>query len=84
MLAKITGRPHGPYGGDVRTLIIDPKNSATVYAGTFDGGVFKSTNGGASWEKRNSGLTNLSVFALSIDPNADEHSLCRHVWWRHL
>jgi len=50
----------------VHALMIDPKNSNTLYAGTFQG-VFKSTNGGASWSAANSGLTG-SVSALTIDP----------------
>jgi len=32
------------------------------------GGVFKSINGGASWTPMNAGLTNLFVYALSLDP----------------
>ena len=33
------------------------------------GGVFKSTNGGASWTAVNAGLTDTSIFALAIDPS---------------
>jgi hypothetical protein len=44
-------------------LAIDPLTPTTLYAGT-SGGVFKSTNGGASWSA--SGLINVS--ALAIDP----------------
>jgi hypothetical protein len=36
---------HGPEGGVVRTLAVDPANPGTVYAGTAAGGVFKSTRG---------------------------------------
>ena len=32
--------------------------------------MFKSTDGGAHWSKFNSGLTNLDVLALTIDPQA--------------
>ena len=42
----------GPDGGGVRALAIDPQNPSTVYAVTF-AGVFKSTNGGASWRAAN-------------------------------
>jgi hypothetical protein len=45
-------------------LAIDAQNPTTIYAGT-DGGVFKSTNGGASWVS--SGLIE-RVLALGIDP----------------
>jgi len=47
-LADTTWQSMGPFGGNVFTLIIDPTNSRTLCAGT-NGGVFKSTNGGASW-----------------------------------
>jgi hypothetical protein len=57
---------NGPPGGVVLALAID---SATVYAG-LDGGVFKSTNGGAAWSAVNAGLTSSYVNALAIDPTA--------------
>ena len=41
---------------------------ATLYAGTWGGGVFKSTDGGGNWSPLNTGLTNLWVQALAIDP----------------
>ena len=53
---------------DVYSLAIDPKNTQTIYAGTYGGGVFKSTNGGSNWSKINSGLTNTTVWSLAIDP----------------
>src|SRR2546425_9658706 len=39
---------NGPDGGEVLSLAIDPSNPATIYAGTAVG-LFKSTNGGATW-----------------------------------
>jgi photosystem II stability/assembly factor-like uncharacterized protein len=58
----------GPYGGDVHALAINPTTPATLYAGTFGFGVFKSTNSGGTWASANTGLTNLSVNALAINP----------------
>jgi photosystem II stability/assembly factor-like uncharacterized protein len=58
----------GPFGGDVRTIAIDPANGQTVYAGAYGGGVFKSTNGGASWTSIGNGITSKSVTSLAIDP----------------
>lgn len=58
----------GPGGGIVNTLAIDPATPTTLYAGTQGSGVFKTTDGGASWSAINNGLTNLLVFALAIDP----------------
>lgn len=59
----------GPGGGDVRVIAVDPKTPATLYAGTYYGGVFKSTDSGTNWRSVNTGLTtNLNVNTLVIDP----------------
>jgi uncharacterized repeat protein (TIGR01451 family) len=47
---------------------VDPSNSANLYAGTF-AGLFKSTNGGATWNPSGFGLTTLNIQQLRIDPN---------------
>src|SRR2546425_10599118 len=47
----------GPEGGDIRVLAIDPKAAESLYAGTEDGGIFKSTNGGGGWKPVNVGLS---------------------------
>ena len=68
-LAETTWQAIGPFGGNFKAIAIDPSNSQTVYAGTDgDGGVFKSTNGGASWTAANSGMTDTYVYSLAIDP----------------
>ena len=51
----------------VYDLAIDPLTSNTLYAGT-NGGVFKSMDGGASWNAINNGLTTTGVPAMAIDP----------------
>ena len=38
-----------PEGGKIEALGIDPFNPLVIYAGTFVGGVFKSTDGGDTW-----------------------------------
>ena len=53
---------------NVLALAIDPATPATLYAGTYGGGVFKSTNGGGNWSAFNTGLTATGVRALAIDP----------------
>src|SRR6266849_7519246 len=57
----------GPEGGSIRVLVVDPQTPTTLYAGT-PGGVFKSANGGESWNPVNTGLSSSSVRALAIDP----------------
>jgi len=56
----------------INALALDPQTPATLYAGTnflgkTGGGVFKSTDGGASWSAVNAGLTNLQVKTLALD-----------------
>jgi photosystem II stability/assembly factor-like uncharacterized protein len=58
---------HGPGGGMIQALAIDPKNSGTLYVSAGTSGVYKSTDGGASWSAANSGLPG-SVYGLLIDP----------------
>lgn len=53
---------------EVLSLAMDPTNPATIYAGTYGSGVFKSTNRGASWSAVNTGLTDPYVIALVINP----------------
>lgn len=62
-----------------RSLAIDPENPQTIYIGTdylFPGtegtGVYKSTNGGESWNFVNSGVTNAYVQSVAIDSQNSE------------
>ncbi len=58
----------GPYGGTITSIVYDPSNPHQVYSGSFGSGVFKSTDGGMTWNSTNAGLTNLYVYSLAIDP----------------
>ena len=50
-------------------MAIDPLTPTILYAGTGGRGVFKSTDGGATWSAVNSGFyDNPWVWALAIDP----------------
>src|SRR5262245_46137017 len=84
-LIRLLGQPqlalaqwisHGPYGGSVKIIAIDPQTPSTLYAGSDGGGVFRSSNGGGNWTAVSSGLTysdpenplSRDVEALAIDP----------------
>jgi len=54
---------NGPYGGDVRCFAVSGRN---IFAGTYGGGVFLSTNNGTSWTQVNNGLTNTVVLSLAV------------------
>jgi len=60
-------------GGDVLALAIDPTTTpSTLYAGTYEAGVFISVNGGTSWSVANIGLTAANIKSLAIGPNATD------------
>src|SRR5581483_9131216 len=60
----------GPEKSDIQFLAIDPTNPQILYAGTFSGGVFKSTNAGDNWQVINTGFRQFySVVSLIIDPS---------------
>jgi parallel beta-helix repeat protein len=64
----------GPYTGkwifktycSISSLVVDPTDPDTVYAGTVGGGIWKTTNGGESWEK----IWDTPVPDKSLDVNA--------------
>src|SRR5690348_6645992 len=59
----------GPFGGYIKALVVDPQNTRTIYAATYNG-IFKTTDGAATWRQAGAGLTGpYPVFAgLAIDP----------------
>ena len=59
---------YGPLGSYVFGLAIDPVSPTMIYAGTAGRGVFKSTDGGASWLQSNTGMGDVSIRAVAINP----------------
>ena len=70
------------YGGQVNALIVDPTNSAILYVGASEGGVWKSSNGGNTWKSITDGQLvrelpvpsaplrgTQSIGALALDPD---------------
>lgn len=60
----------GPFdvGGRTRALAADRRNPDIVLAGGVSGGMWKSTNGGDSWNLATPDLANLSVTSVAQDP----------------
>ena len=58
----------GNIGGRIRSIIIHPTNPTIVWLGAVSGGVWKTTNGGASWSTNTDSLSNLAVNSMAIDP----------------
>ncbi len=65
----------GPDGGTVSTIAIDPTNSDILYAGTWGHGIYKSLNGGQTWNHKSEGFRAGFVFDLAIDPEDHRHIL---------
>lgn len=53
----------GPSGGDVRTVVIDPRDKNRLYIGTLDGQIHTSADGGKTWRL----LVNLNEPRLILD-----------------
>src|SRR6185437_15173849 len=56
-------------GGRVRALAQHPTNPNILYAGTAQGGVFKTTNRGETWEPLGQPQHSFPVGALAIAPS---------------
>ncbi|MGH7452635.1 MAG: WD40/YVTN/BNR-like repeat-containing protein, partial [bacterium] len=59
----------GNIGGRLRGLVTHPNNPNIVYVGSVAGGVWKSTNGGATWAPTMNDLITLNISALTMKPS---------------
>lgn len=57
---------------DTRRLIIHPKNPSIVFCGTWGGGVFKTENGGLSWQSVSSAPLNRRIYSMAFAQNGSE------------
>jgi photosystem II stability/assembly factor-like uncharacterized protein len=62
----------GNIGGRIRSIIVHPNISAdtlpTIWIGAVSGGVWKTTDGGATWKTNTDFLANIGVHCMAIDP----------------
>jgi photosystem II stability/assembly factor-like uncharacterized protein len=61
-----------PYSGRVSALRAHPPDNDTLYVATAQGGVWKTTDGGASWSPLTDGEKSLAVGSIAIDPSNPE------------
>ncbi|MAT39766.1 MAG: hypothetical protein CL946_09205 [Ectothiorhodospiraceae bacterium] len=65
----------GPFNtaGRSRVVVFHPDNPDIMYTGTASGGVWKSINGGASWEPKTDFLPTLAIGHMAIDHANPDH-----------
>ena len=68
LISNVTPQSSVPPGGTITAVVFDPVTPQTIYAASFDGGVYKSMNGGISWFQVNNGLPTVEINTLAIDP----------------
>ncbi len=67
---KATWTPLGPgnIGGRTRALLINPQDPNLMYAAGVSGGVWKTTDGGASWTPVADLIGNITVSSMVMEP----------------
>ena len=63
---------NGPAGGSVKTIAIQPFNNQIVYLGTISNGIYRSDNGGGSWQHLDLGIMENTQRVIAIHPFAPE------------
>jgi photosystem II stability/assembly factor-like uncharacterized protein len=53
----------------IRTIEISPSEPEVMYLSTNGDGIFKSVDGGESWEPRNDGITDYFIHTLRVNPS---------------
>ena len=61
-------------GGAATSIVADPATAANIWIGTANGGVWRSTNGGASFAPLTDKQSSLSIGALALDPTSAAHA----------
>jgi photosystem II stability/assembly factor-like uncharacterized protein len=61
----------------VNAFVVNPANANQLYAGT-DIGVYRSTDGGASWTPFSNGLPRVAVFDMAIQPGFNVLRIATH------
>jgi hypothetical protein len=79
----IKGPPVGQNGNDhdnpFRSLAVDPNNAQVLYVGSEGNGIFRSIDGGNSWQWLRNGIRHCDeypeIYSIAIDPNNSAHLL---------
>ena len=52
----------------ISAMVIDPNDTEVMYIGTENAGVYKSIDGGGSWQPVHNGLARAAIYTLVMDP----------------
>jgi photosystem II stability/assembly factor-like uncharacterized protein len=52
--------------GPVYAIVVDPSNTDVMYTGSATSGIYKTIDGGVTWNTANTGLLNIAVLSLAI------------------
>jgi len=52
----------------ITAIVIDPRDPEVIYIGTENAGIYKSIDGGVSWQPVHNGLRRAEVYSLIMDP----------------
>lgn len=65
--------PQGPYGiGRISDVVVHPANDQIAYVGAASGGLYKTTNGGASFTLLSNAMKSQSIGAIAVDKTNPE------------
>jgi len=59
-------------GGRISDIEIHPDHPNTIYVGAASGGIFKTTNEGASWENVFANVPTIGIGDIAIDPDNED------------
>ena len=65
----------GNIGGRVQALAVHPDNSDIMWAGGISGGIWKTINGGESWQIQDDFMTSMSVTSIVINSDPADPTL---------
>ena len=60
----------GTVNGRATAVVVDPTDSNTIYLGTAQGGVWRSTNGGTTWTSIFDTAQSLAIGAIALAPSS--------------
>jgi hypothetical protein len=66
---QVASGPSTPVSGRVTAIAVDPTNPNIVYVGAAQGGVYRSTDGGANWTPLLDSAFSLAIGAIAIAPS---------------